>query len=176
MNVTSIQEGDRTMSQLTPQQIEIMGAQVQSGIQQDSGNFICSRDTIDGVYPSLILAINARRLGMEASVFYTFMGINVVRKGRAKKVKFVPNGVMGAIPGMSAFATWMMKKKIDKASIPTIEELMEVAQLEGVRLVACRMTMDMLELTPDDLIEGVEILNAEEFMKHARKCKINLFT
>jgi len=164
------------MTQMTPEQIEMMSAQVQSKMQQDAGNFICSRDTIDGVYPSLILAINARRLGMESSIFYTFMGINVVRKGGAKKVKFVPNGVMGAIPGMSSFATWMMKKKIDKAAIPTIEELMEVAQLEGVKLVACRMTMDMMELEADDLIEGVEVQNAEEFMKHARNCKLNLFT
>ena len=164
------------MSQLTPEQIERMSTKVQPQMQQDSGNFICSRDTIDGVYPSLILAINARRLGMEASIFYTFMGINVIRKGHAKKVKFVPSGPMGAIPGMSAFATWMMKRKIDKAAIPTIEELMEVAQLEGVKLVACRMTMDMMELTTEDLIEGVEVQNAEEFVKHARNCKINLFT
>jgi peroxiredoxin family protein len=164
------------MTQLTPEQIEMLSAQAQSKAQLDAGNFICSRDTIDGVYPSLILAINARRLGMDSTIFYTFMGINVVRKGRARKVKFVPNGVMGAIPGMSSFATWMMKKKIDKAAIPTIEELIEVAQLEGVKLVACRMTMDMMELADDDLIEGVEIQNAEEFLKHARNCKLNLFT
>jgi len=164
------------MTQLTPEQIEMLSAQAQSKAQLDAGNFICSRDTIDGVYPSLILGINARRLGMESTIFYTFMGINVIRKGRARKVKFVPNGVMGAIPGMSSFATWMMKKKIDKAAIPTIEELIEVAQLEGVKLVACRMTMDMMELADDDLIEGVEIQNAEEFLKHARNCKLNLFT
>jgi peroxiredoxin family protein len=164
------------MTQLTPEQIDQVSAQFQSRMQQDAGNFICSRDTIDGVYPSLILAINARRLGMEASIFYTFMGINVVRKGRARKVRFVPNGVMGAIPGMSSVATWMMKRKIDKAAIPTIEELLEVAQLEGVKLVACRMTMDMMELEADELIEGVEIQNAEEFLKHARNCRINLFT
>jgi len=48
--------------------------------------------------------------------------------------------------------------------------------LEGVKLVACRMTMDMMELSDDDLIDGVEIQNAEEFLKHARNCKINLFT
>ena len=164
------------MTQLTPEQIEMLSAQVQSKAQLDAGNFICSRDTIDGVYPSLILGINARRLGMESTIFYTFMGINVIRKGKARKVKFIPNGVMGAIPGMSSFATWMMKKKVDKAGIPTIEELIEVAQLEGVKLVACRMTMDMMELEKDDLIDGVEIQNAEEFLKHARDCKLNLFT
>jgi peroxiredoxin family protein len=163
------------MTQLTPEQIEMLSAQVQSKAQSDAGNFICSRDTIDGVYPSLILAINARRLGMESTIFYTFMGINVVRKGRARKVKFVPNGVMGAIPGMSSFATWMMKKKIDKAAIPTIEELIEVAQLEGVKLVACRMTIDMMELKESELVEGTVIWTAEDFIKYAKDCKICMF-
>ncbi len=73
--------------------------------------FICSRDTIDGVYPSLLLGVNARRLGMEAKIFFTFMGLNVIRKGSLDKVKFYPPGVMGAIPGMSQMATRMMKKR-----------------------------------------------------------------
>ena len=59
--------------------------------------FICSRDTLDGAYPPLILAINARRLNMEATIFFTFMGINVIRKGRADKCKFIPPGVMGGL-------------------------------------------------------------------------------
>src|SRR5208337_4513790 len=79
---------------------------------KESCTFICSRDTMDGVYPALILAINSRRLGMDASIFYTFMGINVIRKGGAAGVKFVPGGTMGAIPGMSSFASWMMRKKM----------------------------------------------------------------
>ncbi|MHC1730273.1 MAG: DsrE/DsrF/DrsH-like family protein [Syntrophobacteraceae bacterium] len=144
--------------------------------ERESCTFICSRDTLDGSYPSLILAINARRLGMDATVFYTFMGINVIRKGGAAKCKFVPGGAMGAIPGMSAVATKMMQKKIDGAGIPNLEELMEVAQVEGVRLVACKMTIDMMGLSEDDFIEGVEVQNAEEYLKHARNCKINMFT
>jgi peroxiredoxin family protein len=164
------------MSELTQEQIEKMSAQAQPKGQQEAATFICSRDTIDGVYPSLILGINARRLGMDVSIFYTFMGINVIRKGQADKCKFVPVGTMGAIPGMSAFATWMMKSKIEKAEVPAICELMEVAQLEGVKLVACRMTMDMMELKEEDMIEGVEIQTAEEYLKHARNCKINMFT
>ena len=138
--------------------------------------FICSRGTLDGAYPSLILAINSVRLGHEATIFYTFMGINIVRKGFLAKVKFHPPGFLGAIPGMAAMATGMMKKQIEEANIPDVEELLEVAQLEGIHLVACRMTMDMMELADDDLIEGVEIQNAEEFLKHARNCKLNLFT
>jgi peroxiredoxin family protein len=138
--------------------------------------FICSRDTLDGAYPALILGINAKRLGMESTVFYTFMGINVIRKGGASKCKFVPGGTMGAIPGMSTVATKMMRKKIDGAGIPPLDELMEMAQLEGIRFVACKMTVDMMGLTREDFIDGVEIQTAEEYLKHARNCKINMFT
>lgn len=144
--------------------------------QKESCTFICSRGTLDGAYPSLILAINARRLGMDATVFYTFMGINVIRKGGAKKLHFIPPGTMGAIPGMSTVATKMMKKQIDGAGIPTIDELIEIAQLEGVRLVACKMTIDMMGIAPDDFIDGVEIQTAEDYLKHARNCKVNMFT
>ena len=146
-----------------------------SSVRQ-SCTFICSRDTLNGVYPSLILAINSRRLGMDARVFYTFMGINVIRKAGAAKCKFFPAGPMGAIPGMSAFASWMMRKKINAAGIPALDELMEMAQLEGVKFVACKMTIDMMGLRPEDFIEGVEIQTAEDYLKHARHCDINMFT
>lgn len=146
------------------------------GSEKVSCTFICSRDTIDGVYPSLILGINAKRLGMESTIFYTFMGINVIRKEGVKKCKFVPSGVMGAIPGMSAMATKMMKNKIEAANIPCLEDLLEMALLEGVRLVACKMTIDMMEFNEEDFIEGVEIQTAEDYLKHARNCKINMFT
>jgi len=138
--------------------------------------FICSRGTLDGAYPSLILAINSVRLGHEATIFYTFMGINIVRKEYLAKVRFHPPGFLGAIPGMAAVATGMMKKQIGEANIPEVEELLEIAQLEGVRLVACRMTMDMMKLADEDLREGVEIMNAEQYLKIAGQCAINMFT
>jgi len=138
--------------------------------------FICSRDTLDGAYPSLILGINARRLGMEAKVFFTFMGINVIRKGWLEKVKFHPPGAMGAIPGMSRMATWMMKQKMEKAHIPDLEDIQSIAQIEGVQFVACRMTVDMMELKEEDFIGGVVIWTAEDFLKYAKDCKISLFT
>jgi peroxiredoxin family protein len=138
--------------------------------------FICSRDTMDGAYPALILGINAARLGMEAKVFYTFMGINLVRKGGIEKAKFIPPGVMGAVPGMSTMVTAMMKKKIEKAHIPSLPDLMEMAQLEGVELIACRMTFDMMELKDEDMIEDMAIWSAEDFMKYAKEAKLCLFT
>jgi peroxiredoxin family protein len=143
---------------------------------KETAAFITSRDTLDGAYPALILGINARRLGMRSKVFYTFMGLNVVRKGWTEKAKFYPPGLMAAVPGMSALATWMMKGKIEKASIPGLPDLLEMAQLEGVELVVCKMTVDMMGLKKDDFIEGVTIEPAETFLKYAKDCKISLFT
>ena len=143
---------------------------------KETSAFITSRDTLDGAYPGLILGINARRLGMQCKVFYTFMGINVIRKGWAEKAKFYPPGIMAAIPGMSAIATWMMKGKIEKAQVPSLPDLQEMAILEGVEFIACKMTVDMMELKQEDFIEGVEIQAAEEFLKYAKDCKICLYT
>lgn len=144
--------------------------------KKNTAAFITSKDTLDGAYPGLILGINARRLGMESVIFYTFMGINVIRKGWAEKAKFHSPGFMGAIPGMSAVATWMMKDKMEKANIPPLSDLQEVAQLEGVKFVACRMTVDMMKFGEKDFIEGVTIQTAEDFLKYAMDCRILLYT
>ena len=143
---------------------------------KDKAAFICVKDTIDGAYPSLILGINAARQGMESKIFYSFMGLNMVLKGGVDRSKFFPPGVMGAIPGMTSIATGMMKKKIEKANIPSLGDLQEVAQLEGVELIACKMTIDMMEIKEDKLIDNVTIWTAEDFLKYARDCKICLFT
>lgn len=144
--------------------------------QKQAAAFITSKDTLDGAYPGLILGINSKRLGMEATVFYTFMGINVIRKGWVEKAKFQPPGFMGAIPGMSAVATWMMKEKMEKANIPPLSDLQEVAQIEGVKFVACKMTVDMMGFSEKDFIDGVIIQTAEDFLKYAKDCKILLYT
>ena len=144
--------------------------------EKEKAAFICVKDTIDGAYPSLVLAINAARQGMESKVFYSFMGLNMVLEGGAERAKFFPPGVMGAIPGMTSIATGMMKKKIDKANIPSLAELQEMAQLEGVELIACKMTVDMMELDEEKLIQDVIVWTAEDFLKYAKDCKICLFT
>jgi peroxiredoxin family protein len=143
---------------------------------KEKAAFICVKDTIDGAYPSLILGINAARQGMESKIFYSFMGLNMVLRGGADRAKFIPPGVMGAIPGMSSIATAMMKGKIDKANIPSLEELQEMAQLEGVELIACKMTVDMMEIDEEKLVDGVTVWTAEDFLKYATDCKICLFT
>ena len=138
--------------------------------------FICVKDTLDGAYPSLVLGINAARQGMESKIFYSFMGMNLVLEGGSARARFFPPGVMGAIPGMTTLATGMMKKKIDKANIPSLAELQEMAQLEGVDLVACKMTVDMMEIDEKKLIPGVVVWTAEDFMKYAVTCQLCLFT
>ena len=144
--------------------------------KKEAAAFITSKDTLDGAYPGLVLGINACRLGMESSVFYTFMGLNVIRKGWAEKAKFQPPGFMGAVPGMSAIATWMMKDKMEKANIPALQDLQEMALIEGVRFVACKMTTDMMGFSQKDFIEGVTIQTAESFLKYAKECKVLLYT
>ena len=144
--------------------------------QKQTAAFITSKDSLDGVYPGLILGINAQRLGMQATVFYTFMGINVLRKGWVEKARFQPPGFMGAIPGMSAVATWMMKEKMEDANVPALPDLQEMALVEGVKFVACKMTADMMKFTEKDFIEGVTIQTAEDFLKYAMHCKMVMYT
>jgi predicted peroxiredoxin len=76
---------------------------------------------------------------------------------------------------MSYLATSMMKKKMDKAHIPSLDELLEMAQIEGVELVVCRMTLDMMELDESELVEGSIIWPAADFIKFAKECKICMF-
>ena len=144
--------------------------------EKERAAFICVKDTIDGAYPSLVLGINAARQGMETKIFYSFMGLNLVMDGGFDRAKFFPPGVMGAIPGMTSMATGMMKKKIEKANIPSLADLQEVAQIEGVELIACKMTVDMMEIDESKLIEGVVVWTAEDFLNYAKDCKLCLFT
>lgn len=137
---------------------------------------ICSRDTLDGAYPALVLGLNARRLGLEVRIFYTFMGLNLLRKGKPEKAKFIPPGVMGAIPGMAGIATSIMKGKIEKANVPPLEDMFEMADLEGIKFVACKMTVDMMGFSQDDFRDGVIIETAEDFLKYAIGAELSLFT
>lgn len=139
-------------------------------------SFICSRGTLDGAYPALVLALNSVRLGHKVTVFFTFFGLDVIKKGGAEKLKFYPPGPMGAIPGMPQMASLMMRKMVDNANIPDVPTMIEMCQMEGVKFVACHMTMDMMEYTTDDLIEDVEVMTAEQFLKQAADCHINMFT
>jgi predicted peroxiredoxin len=72
---------------------------------------------------------------------------------------------MGAIPGMSSVATWMMNREIAKLDFPPVPEFVEMIRDAGACLYGCKMSMDMMGLTGDDLIEGAEVLGAMEFLE-----------
>jgi peroxiredoxin family protein len=137
---------------------------------------ICSRNTLDGVFPPLILALQGARKGADVNIFFTFSGIEVLKRGGAEKTKFFPPGMLGAIPGMPVLATKMMlKMAADRAQVPPPAELLEMCRYEGVKLWACLMTMQMMGLKQEDLIEGVRVIDAERYMDMALESDLNLF-
>jgi peroxiredoxin family protein len=148
---------------------------------------IASKGTLDWAYPPLILATTAAASGMDASVFFTFYGLNIIHKDFEKLLKVsplgnpampmpvpMPNIVLG-LPGMGPMATSMMKSKFRGKHVAGIRELLESAQDLGVRLIACQMTMDVFGYEQDDFIEGVEFAGAAAFLAEARKAHVTLF-
>jgi peroxiredoxin family protein len=77
---------------------------------------------------------------------------------------------------MTSIATGMMRRKIAKANIPSLADMQEMAQLEGVELIACKMTVDMMEIDRSRLIPGVTVWTAEDFLEYAAECSVCLFT
>jgi len=137
---------------------------------------ICSDNTLDTVYPALILSLQAARAGAESMVFFTFDGIKAILKNGIKKVKYYPKGFLGAIPGIpTLFTKFMIKLAEERAGIPSPDLLMEMCQIEGVKFYACLMTIQMMNLKKEDFIEGVEIIDAEGYMKLALEADINMF-
>jgi peroxiredoxin family protein len=149
--------------------------------------FIASKGTLDWAYPPLILATTAAASGMDASVFFTFYGLNIIHKDYEQKLKVSPVGnpampmpvpmpnIVTVLPGMGPMATHMMKSMFDGKHVATIRELLESAQDLGVRLIACQMTMDVFGYTQDDFIDGVEFAGAAAFLGEARGAHVTLF-
>ena len=122
------------------------------------------------------MANGARMEGIEADLFFTFFGLDAIRKDRFEKIKVATVGnpglhmptLLGAIPGFSALATKMMQRQMEKIDIPPIPEFMELVSDSGVRLFACKATVDMFGLTMDDFIPQVEgIISVGEFYEKA---------
>jgi len=135
---------------------------------------ICSKGSLDMAYPGLVLANAALGEGVEVHLFFTFWGFDIINKKTMGHLKFTPLGnpathmppwLMG-LPGMTSFATHMMKKQIEGLDIPDVPEFLELITESGGHLWACRMSADMMHLSEDDLYEGVEgIINASEFIE-----------
>ena len=143
--------------------------------------FICSKGNLDMAYPALIMANGALTEGVEVDIFFTFWGMDMINKGTWEKLQFsmlgntamhmpgsskhIPQG-LGGLPGMTGFATKMLKKQIADLDVPEVPEFIQMLHDMGARLWACKMSVDMMGLTKDDMFDGVEdIINVNEFIE-----------
>jgi peroxiredoxin family protein len=146
--------------------------------------FICSKGDLDMVYPALIMGWAALGNGIDVSIFFTFWGLDMIRKDRVDHLEIAPVAntsmkmslmgvpgnlgipqIMGILPGMTAFATALMKSKMAKLDVPPVREYLQMLMDGGAKLYGCKMTCDLYNLTPDSFIDGVKgILTAGEFV------------
>jgi peroxiredoxin family protein len=150
---------------------------------------IAAHGSLDAAYPPLILATAAMAMDMEVAIFFTFYGLEILRKGRIDKLQVAPVGnpampqpvpgisvpnILGMLPGMTAVATGMMNGWMKKANVAKLSELLELALEGGVRIIGCQMTMDVMGIKKEDLIDGIEIGGAATFIEFASHDAISL--
>jgi peroxiredoxin family protein len=142
---------------------------------------ICSKGTLDMAYPGLILANAARMSGIDATLFFTFWGLDIITKKTVEHLRVPTVGnpsmhiptMVGGLPGMESLATTMMQKQLEKLDIPPICELLEILSDSGAHLYACRMAMDMFKRTKDDLVPQVEdVISATDFFDKAAGAQV----
>jgi len=168
--------------------------------QTPSMCIIATKGTLDWAYPPFILASTASALGWNVSVFFTFYGLNLLRKdisglkisplgnpGMPMKMPFgpewfkginwnIPNAVQGIVPGFETVATALMKKTISNKGVAPVEELRTACVEGGVNLIGCQMTVDLFGYTHDDFIPEVkEYCGAATFLPLARDADVSLF-
>jgi peroxiredoxin family protein len=147
---------------------------------------IASKGALDMAYPPLILASTAAALDYEVQVFFTFYGLTLLRKDLSDvKISPLANPAMpmplpmpalvAALPGMESMATMMMKQKLKKHGVASLEELRTACLEAGVKLIACQMTLDLFEFDKKDFIDGIEFGGAATFLEFAGKSDVTLF-
>jgi peroxiredoxin family protein len=145
---------------------------------------IALHGSLDMAYPPFILTTAAAAMDMEATIFFTFYGLEIIKKGKADKLKVAPianpampvpvPNIVGMLPGMTSMATLMMNDWMKKANVAKLSELIEIAKESGVKLIACQMSMDVLGIKKEDLIDGVEVGGAATFLDFAAENAITL--
>ncbi|OYY93898.1 MAG: NADH-quinone oxidoreductase subunit F [Hydrogenophilales bacterium 28-61-23] len=160
---------------------------------------IATKGTMDMAYPPLILASTAAALGWNASIFFTFYGLELLKKDLGLKVSPlgnpampmkmpfgpdwlkrinlpVPNLVAGNLPGFESFATSMMEQTVKAKGVPSIKELRDICVESEVRLVACQMTVDLFNYRQDEFIpEIAEWIGATSYLGEAKQADVCLF-
>lgn len=147
---------------------------------------IATKGTLDMAYPPFILASTAAALGYDVQVFFTFYGLQLMRKDLSDvKISPLANPAMPmpvpmpvmvqALPGMESMATMMMKDKLKKKGVASLEELRTLCQEADVKFIACQMTVDLFEFDKNDFIDGIEYGGAATFMEFAGDTDVCLF-
>ncbi len=147
--------------------------------------FICSKGTLDMAYPALVMGWAALGNGIDVTIFFTFWGMDLINKNRVDHLEIAPvantsmkmtmmglktgnlgiPNALGVFPGMTAFATKLMRDKMEALEVPPVREYLQMLVDAGAKLYACKMSVDMMDLGMDDFIEGVEaIVTASDFM------------
>ena len=135
-------------------------------------SIVVSKGSLEGIYPGLIMANGARMEGIDANVFFTFFGLDAIRRDRQPRIKVATVGnpgmhiptLLGALPGMSAMATKMMQRQMEKLDIPPIGEFVELISDSGAGLYACKASVDMFRLTRADFVDQVDdVLTVGDF-------------
>jgi peroxiredoxin family protein len=148
---------------------------------------IASKGSLDMAYPPLILASTAAAMDVETMIFYTFYGVDIVNKNKYANLKVAPianpampspvpmPNIIGMLPGMTAMGTAMMKSMMGKINWPSIPEMMDVCLEMDVKMVACTPTLEMTGVAESDLIEGVKVGGAADYLDFGLDANINLF-
>jgi len=150
---------------------------------------IATKGSLDWAYPPFILASTAAALGYETQIFFTFYGLQLLKKNLDLKVtplgnpgmpmpggmeKFMPV-LVTALPFMEGIMTGMMKAKMKAKGVASIEELRELCQEAEVKLIACQMTVDLFDMPTSQFIDGIEYAGAAAFFEFAGESDICLY-
>jgi peroxiredoxin family protein len=150
---------------------------------------IATKGSLDWAYPPFILASTAAALGYEVQIFFTFYGLQLLKKKPNLEVTPLGNPgmpmpmgmdkwfpVLGmALPGMQSMMTAMMKQKMKSKGVASIEELRELCQEAEVKMIACQMTVDLFDMPTSEFIDGVEYAGAAAFFEFAGESDICLY-
>ncbi|MFV1997566.1 MAG: DsrE/DsrF/DrsH-like family protein [Acidiferrobacterales bacterium] len=150
---------------------------------------IATKGSLDWAYPPFILSSTAAALGFEVNIFFTFYGLQLLKKKLSLAVTPLGNPgmpmpmamdkwfpILGTtIPGMQGMMTMMMKSKMKKKGVASIEELRGLCVEADVKMIACQMTVDLFDFKPSELLDGVEYAGASMALAFAGDADINLF-
>lgn len=131
---------------------------------------ICAKGAIEDVYATLVMANGAVMEGIEAKVFFTFFGLDAITKKQMNKLHTntvgnpamrMPGGLpfptlLGAIPGVEAGVSAMMKKQMEDLDIPPVDEFLDMITAGGGEIFACKLATDMFKLEMKDLSDHVK--------------------